>query len=184
MTASVLSPLALPFHPAMGEIAYPTIFNNGIPSMIVSSTEHDFLASMITDETLDEAFPPTAQDAAELEAVEVFVALMANLELLEEQEEATVSLHTAIKKRWEARRGLAGKPRTPTNRIKHVSHGEPRPVEIQDSLVLEKRPVRMENHMLAHGRFYTGGNPRMDTTKTGGTKHQRNMPIQQPRKHS
>ena len=183
MTASVLSPLAVPFHPVMGEIAYPTIFNNGIPSMVVSSTEHDFLATMITDETLDEAFPPTAQDAAELEAVEFFVALMANLELLEEQEEATGSLHTAIKKRWEARRGLAGKPRSPMNRIKHVSHGEPSLVENHDSLVLEKGPLHMENHLHAKGRLYPRGSPRVDT-KMGGAKHQRCMPIQQPRKRS
>lgn len=151
--------------------------------MVVSSTEHDFLSSMITDETMDEAFPPTAQDAAELEAVEFFVALMASLDLLEEQEEAARSYHVGMKKRWEARRGLAGKPRAAMHRVKPVPHGEPRLVDHQDLLVLEKSPLHIENHMLAKGRHGPEGNPRMNM-KMGGSKHQRNMPIQQPRKFS
>lgn len=37
-----------------------------------SKSDADFL-NTFSDETLEEAFPPTAQEAAELEAVEVFV---------------------------------------------------------------------------------------------------------------
>lgn len=182
MTTSILSPFAQPFHPVMGEMAYPMIFNNGIPSLVVSSTEHDFLASMITDETLEEAFPPSAQDAAELEAVDLFVAMLANLDLLEEQEEAARSLHMGIKKRWEARRGLSGKPRAPMHRVTPVLHGTPHLLDHQDLLVLDKSPLHVENEMLARGRR-DSAKPRF-TTKVGGSKHQRNMPIQQPRKQS
>lgn len=152
--------------------------------MVISATEHDFLASMITDETLDEAFPPTAQDAAELEAVEFFVALMANLDELEEQDYAIRSLRMGMKKRWEVRRGLVGKPRAAMNRIKHVDHVEPRLVDIHDVVVLDKSPTHLEHQMLvAKSRRPNGGKPRQDA-KVGLSRHQRNMPIQQPRKNS
>lgn len=88
----LLSPLAHPFHPLMGEDFNAVIYNNGkqhwhinlltwqltilfslgIPSLRMDQSDSDFLKTF-SDETLEEAFPPTAQEAAELEAAEVFV---------------------------------------------------------------------------------------------------------------
>lgn len=182
MTTSVLSPLAQPFHPVMGEVAYPTIFNNGLPSIVVSSSEHDFLIEMITDETLDEAFPPSAQDAAELEAVEFFVSMMANFALLEEREEATRSLHSGLKKRWEARRGLTGKPRAPMYSVQPVSHSRARLIDNHELVPVDKAPLHMENRMRAKEQHTLGSKTR-NCIKTGSLKHQRKMPIHQPRKN-
>jgi hypothetical protein len=43
----------------------------GIPTLRVQN-KSEFLKGF-SDDTMDDAFPPTAQDAAELEAVEMFV---------------------------------------------------------------------------------------------------------------
>ena len=178
MTASVLSPLAQPFHPIMGEEVHPTIFNNGVPSLTVLGSEHEFLMS-ITDETLDDAFPPTAEDAAELEACELFVRLMADLAMLEEREEASRTLHDGLKKRWEARRGLDGKPRSAKHVVKRVSHAAPHLLESQDIVVVDKTSFHIENRMRA---MEHGIKPRMND-KTGATfSHKK--PIHQPRKNS
>ena len=61
-----------------------TIFNQGVPSLTFSGSESEFLHT-IADEAIDEAFPPNAAEAAELEAAETFVSLMAQLALLEEK---------------------------------------------------------------------------------------------------
>merc|ERR1711935_624487 len=65
------------------------------------------LLKNFSDETLDEAFPPTAQEAAELEAAEAFVFLMANLDVLERKEEAIRLVRAGLKKRLEAKIGRA-----------------------------------------------------------------------------
>mmetsp|Transcript_105811 Transcript_105811/g.296225 ORF Transcript_105811/g.296225 Transcript_105811/m.296225 type:complete len:181 (-) Transcript_105811:258-800(-) len=180
MTVSVLSPFAQPFHPIMGEEVQPTIYNNGIPSMTFLGSEHDFLCS-ITDETLDEAFPPTAQEAAELEAAEFFVELMANLASLEESEEAARSLHDGLKKRWEARRGLVGKPRAARHIISPVNHGEPHLLDSHEIVVLDYTPLHIENRMRAKEHSMMT-KPRIN--KNLGTKFGHKKPIQQPRKNS
>jgi hypothetical protein len=179
MTASVLSPLAQPFHPIMGLEVQPTIYNNGIPSLTFSGTEHEFL-SCITDETLDEAFPPTAEEAAELEEAELFVALMANLAALEESEEAARALHAGLKKRWEARRGLVGKPRAARHIVAQVNHGEPRLLDSHEIVVVDHTPLRIENRMRAkeHGMV----KPRMN--KNLGAQFGHKRPIHQPLKNS
>ncbi|CAJ1941259.1 unnamed protein product [Cylindrotheca closterium] len=101
----LLSPLAHPFHPLTGEDFNAVIYNNGIPTLQMQESDTDFLRTF-SDETLEEAFPPTAQEAAELEAVEVFVNLMANLDMLERTEEATMLVREGLKKRLEAKIGL------------------------------------------------------------------------------
>lgn len=157
----------------------PTIYNNGVPSLTFSGTEHEFLMSF-TDETLDEAFPPTAEEAAEIEEAEFFVALMANLAGLEEREEAARSLHAGLKKRWEARRGLVGKPRDARHLVNQVHHGEPRLLDSHEIAVTDKTPLRIENRMRAkeHGMVTK---PRMSNP---GVKFGHKKPIQQPRKNS
>jgi hypothetical protein len=178
MTASVLSPLAQPFHPIMGEEVQPTIYNNGFPSLTFSGTEHEFLRS-ITDETLDEAFPPSAEEAAELEAAEFFVALMAYLARLEEREEAARSLHEGLKKRWEVRRGLEGKPRAARHIVAPVNHGEPHLLDSHEITVVDHTPLHFENRMRAKEHM---GKPRMN--KYHRPQFGPKRPIHQPRKNS
>jgi hypothetical protein len=104
----MLSPLARPFHPTFSTEAFQ-IFNDGIPSLI--PLESDIIRGF-SDETLDECFPPSAQDAAELEAVEEFVQILAHLEMLEEREERLRKDYDyALPKRWAVRRELQGRPR-------------------------------------------------------------------------
>jgi hypothetical protein len=73
------------------------------------------LLSGIADEAIDDCFPPTAQEVSEMEAAEMFVALMSHLSFLEEREEHDRTDLSEFAKRWEARRseGLVGKPRRP-----------------------------------------------------------------------
>jgi len=180
MTASVLSPLAEPFHPMMGEVISPTIFNDGVPAFTFQGSESEFLHS-ITDETLDEAFPPSAEDAAELEAAEFFVGLMANLAVLEEREEAARMLHAGLKKRWEARRGLSGKPRAPRHLVHPVRHGEPHLLNSNEIVMYDHTSTIVDNRMRAkHNTQMT--KPRMMKRSFQRTAYKK--PIQQPRKNS
>lgn len=121
-----LSADAPPFHPScVHDPVSATIYNDGIPSMVMSSK--DALSEIlhgIQDEALDEEFPPDAQEAAELEAVEIFVEMMAQLSLLEEIEERSrVDFHH-IKKRWESRRqeGLKSRPHVAKHMVDRVDH--------------------------------------------------------------
>jgi hypothetical protein len=120
---SPLSASARPFHPyCFYEPVTVAIYNEGVPTMApvaVSQTLHG-----IQDEALDEAFPPDAQEAAELEAVEIFVEMMAQLSLLEDLEERARLDFSHIKKRWEARRkeGLKTRPRSPKHMVDRNEH--------------------------------------------------------------
>lgn len=180
MTASVLSPLAEPFHPIMGEVVSPTIFNDGVPSLTFQGSESEFFHS-ITDETLDEAFPPNAEDAAELEAAEFFVGLMANLAVLEEREEAARFLHAGLKKRWEARRRLCGKPRAPRHLVNPVRHGEPRLLDSNEIVIHDHASIVFDNRMRAKQNIQMT-KPRMKMRSLQRAAYKK--PIQQPRKNS
>jgi hypothetical protein len=64
---------------------YGVIYDgDGIP--VMQAVQHQVLHN-ISDETLDDAFPPDATDAAELDAADDFVETMALLGLLEDHEE-------------------------------------------------------------------------------------------------
>lgn len=110
----VLSPLATPFAPSQEEPEDMfAIYNDGVPSLVGSGPNWEqMILHNISDEALDEAFPPTAEEAAEMEAAELFVETMVNLAMLEEMEEESRKNFVHIRKRWEARReeGLVGKP--------------------------------------------------------------------------
>ena len=148
----------------------------GIPSCTVPTTG---FSNNFTDETIEEAFPPTAQDAAELEAVEKFVELMAGLDLLERREEATRLVHAGLQKRWEARRQLLGRPRVAKNLVHRKIHGSPR-VEMDDLVVFSKSDklleyrMRSKEHVRMEKPHYQVKAIRKQAVK---------MPIQQPRKH-
>jgi hypothetical protein len=121
---SILSPDAAAFHPFF-EPVNVAIYNNGVPSMVlVSEEEVCEILHGIQDEALDEGFPPTASEAAELEAVADFVRSMAMLAYLEEREESARLTFCHIKKRWEVRRseGLIGRPRPARHTVEEVKH--------------------------------------------------------------
>eukprot|EP00548_Thalassiothrix_antarctica_P007282 CAMPEP_0194136304 /NCGR_PEP_ID=MMETSP0152-20130528/6330_1 /TAXON_ID=1049557 /ORGANISM="Thalassiothrix antarctica, Strain L6-D1" /LENGTH=171 /DNA_ID=CAMNT_0038832903 /DNA_START=26 /DNA_END=541 /DNA_ORIENTATION=- len=115
---SLLSPLSPPFHPTKS-IESSMICNNGIPTLTPVGT--DFIRG-ISDAAIDECFPPTAQDVAEMEAVEYFVATLARLDLLEEREERIRSDISILPKRWAVRRELRGKPRPARSEVSSKSH--------------------------------------------------------------
>eukprot|EP00980_Cylindrotheca_fusiformis_P015170 scaffold4197_cov115-Cylindrotheca_fusiformis.AAC.4 len=153
----------------MGEDVNGIIYNDGIPSLRVQS-EAGFIKGF-SDDILDEAFPPTAQDAAELEAVEVFVPqdLMAGLDLLEQKEEATRLVHAGLKKRWETRLQVVGRRVLPGRAI----NGAP------DPIVYENSSKGIDHRMGA-----------LQQAKVGKFCRQKKIPmtasnkvIQQPRKH-
>lgn len=180
MAASVLSPLAPPFHPITGELVRPMIYNDGVPSLTFQGTVHQFLEG-IADEVLDEAFSPTAEEAAELEAAEYFVELMANLASLEEKEEAARTLHTGLKKRWHSRRGLTCKPRAPIHSTNHVHRGAACSLKSHDLVRLDHSPpFHVENRMRAKQDILIEPkrNKKLHANLACRT------PIQQPRKKS
>lgn len=185
----MLSVTAKPFHPTHGTEVNSIIYNDGIPSLSFQGSDSEFLHS-ITDETIDEAFPPSAQEAAELEAVEMFVEMMANLAHLEEKEEITrfSEDHKGMGKRWEARRELRGKPFPAKHSIwpvvhRHKPHAEKIgdlaifDVEQNHASLKEHRMIQRETERVA--RLTT---PRGNKVITN--RHKKQKPIQQPRKQN
>lgn len=173
---SVLSPLARPFHPIMGGDPIPAIYNDGVPSLTFQGSESEFLRT-IDDDAIDEAYPPNAEEAAELEAVEIFVDLMATLAFMEEREEATRTVHAGLKKRWEARRELIKRPRPPKHLIQRVVHQGSHHLDSSDIVIYDNSPTLLEHRMRARESLRMA-KPRM--AKPRMTKR----PIQQPRKQN
>merc|ERR1711862_484232 len=93
----------------MGEFV---IYSDGVP-VCTADDDGTKVLHGISDEAIDEAFPPTVDEQAELETVDEFLEILAELSILEESEEAARRTFCHIKKRWEARReeGLIGKPK-------------------------------------------------------------------------
>jgi len=183
----MLSVTAKPFHPVHGTEVNAIIYNDGVPVCLFQGSDSEFLHS-ITDETIDEAFPPSAEEAAELEAVEMFVEMMANLAHLEEKEEMTrfSEHHTGLGKRWVARRELESKPRPAKHSVTPViHHHHPNEAKITDLVafdiersqgrVKEQRMIQRETERMA--RMTTPHKNKLETNR-----HKKQMPIQQPRK--
>ena len=134
----MLSVTAKPFHPVHGTEVNAIIYVDGIPSCCslgsnIGDANYNYSNCMsefthsIADEAIDEAFPPSAQEAAELEAVEIFVEMMANLAHLEEREDVMRFKGKGLGKRWMARRELRSKPRPPKHSIRLVDHNNANP---------------------------------------------------------
>jgi len=131
MSTSVLSPLASPFVPVKvpydTNSAFRAIYINGVPELVAfgEHSDHEVIRN-IPDEAIDELFPPTATDAAELDATYEFLRTMVDLSYLEEREEKARNGFSHVKKRWESRRqeGLKGKPTQGNNiDMRRVIHG-------------------------------------------------------------
>mmetsp|Transcript_9342 Transcript_9342/g.15503 ORF Transcript_9342/g.15503 Transcript_9342/m.15503 type:complete len:196 (-) Transcript_9342:477-1064(-) len=184
----MLSPLAAPFHPrGRGEEEFGFVYNNGMPCASFVSGEHEVLQN-IEEDSLDDAFPPDASEAAELDAVQDFVGVMSYLGLCEEQEERSRQDYSFARgKRWAARRegGLQGRPHPARNATKfsrdRSTSSEPETsIVVYDSVahsfpanydsVMQSRAARSNRHL---GK---GGNNR--TLHHG----QASRSIQQPRK--
>lgn len=181
--ASVLSPLAEPFHPFVGALVPNTIiYNDGIPSLSFQGSESEFL-HLITDETIDEIFPPDAQEAAEIEAMEMFVGLMADLAYLEEREEATRSVeHSGLTKRWVARRELEDRPRPAKHLVTPVIHGHPRGEDVKVLVALDPSHIHSEHRMRQREVSRMAKVPKHNLKVSPVNSHQKQ--IQQPRKNS
>lgn len=185
----MLSITAKPFHPVHGTEMNGIIYIDGIPTCSFQGSDTEFLHS-ITDEAIDEAFPPSAQEAAELEAVEMFVEMMANLAHLEEKEEMTrfSEDHTGLGKRWMARRELKGKPRPAKHSINPViHHHHPNAAKITDLVDFDAE--RFQGSLKAH-RIVQRETERMarlttpHKNKVIKNRFKKQMPIQQPRKQN
>lgn len=185
----MLSVTAKPFHPIRGTEMNAIIYNDGIPSCSFQGSDTDFLHS-ITDEAIDEAFPPSAQEAAELEAVEMFVEMMANLAHLEEKEEKTrfSEDHTGLAKRWIARRELQSKPRPAKHSVTPVVHRNgSNEAKITDLIAFdtERSHSALKEHRMRQReaeRMARLTTPHKNKVVTN--RHKSHMPIQQPRKQN
>lgn len=185
----MLSVTAKPFHPVHGTEVNAIIYNDGIPSCSFKGSDTEFLHT-ITDEAIDEAFPPSAQEAAELEAVEMFVEMMAMLSHMEEKEELTrfSDEHTGLGKRWQARRELKSKPRPAKHSVKPVVHrhhpGEEKATELV-GFDAERNHATLQEHRLRQReiqRMARLTTPRISKKVTN--RHKNHTPIQIPRKQN
>lgn len=189
--ASILSPNANPFVPTMGEYDnesdFKAIYVNGVPELMVvgNHPDHEVIHN-ISDDAIDEVFPPTATDVAELEAVDEFLRTMVDLSYLEEKEESARNGFSHVKKRWELRRqqGLKGKPAI-------HGQGDIHRVNHEASLLNPEQMnvVRYGKHLMKTANFNQTSrlrekevmkNQRMRKSAVG--QHGHLKPIQQPRK--
>lgn len=181
---STLSADAPAFYPMMYEPVNIAIYNDGVPSMILSTEKdrYDILHG-IEDQALDQHFPPDAVEAAELEAAEAFVVEMANLAMLEEREERARNSFVHIQKRWEVRRaaGPSGRPRPPMNLIVPANHAPKKnPTNNSKALV----PCTHHRMMVQERSHEVKMSQRIEPRLTKTTSMTHRQPIQQPRKNS
>ena len=184
-----LSPLAHPFEPRSfhqeeSQQFHAAIYNNGIPSLVpFGLAEESNIIRGISDEAIDEYFlgTATAQEVAEMEAVEYYVMMLANLEFLQEQEEkARKNYAYARTKRWEVRRELDGKPK-PARHEADVAAKTHRKQVGEFTLV----PFDRRHRDLVQSEFETRNSHRAGTGKRSNVKNNHkklSRPILQPRK--
>lgn len=101
MSQTLLSPLAKPFIPSLNDAFQFSIFNDGIPSL--HPVDQRGIVTGISDEAIEDHFPPTMDELEELEEVDYFVQMLADLDLLESREEKSRDFMD-VKKRWSTRR--------------------------------------------------------------------------------
>mmetsp|Transcript_9760 Transcript_9760/g.13795 ORF Transcript_9760/g.13795 Transcript_9760/m.13795 type:complete len:192 (+) Transcript_9760:30-605(+) len=182
---SLLSPLASPYAPPPDD-QFKIIYSDGQPVAIHSGmyAGHEVLQN-ISDDAIDEAFPPNAEDAAELDAVEDFVRFMANISILEEEEEKARNEFNHVGRRWEARReeGLKGKPLPVTGMISKKKHLNNHDLNWNGRKSIVHRDFFLPKNKRNNGEISKKFGRKPATTKSMFQRG-RNNPIQQPRKHS
>lgn len=193
--SSMLSPLAMPFtptRPGYEEYAsFAAIYNDGIPAGVVvgNHADHEIIHN-IPDVALEEIFPPSATEAAELDAVDDFIATIVHLSFLEDDEEMTRNdFGHSFKKRWEARRklGLIGRPHqaTTSKSLANLSHSMLNPNE--EKLVCFDRHRRAHANIENKLRFTHNAEKKIlaqnrHQMNRNGSNYGNFRPIQQPRK--
>jgi len=186
MSATVLSPLAAPFHPREGEETFCLVYNDGLPAASFVSGEHEVLHN-IQDDALEEVFPPDAAEAAELDAAQDFVMTMAFLGLMEEEEEMSrLDYSFARAKRWSVRReiGLKGRPqparpRSRLGRDRSTSSAESETTIVPYDSAAHSYPSNYDSRVRA--RLIARSNRQV--TRCGKAMHGHSShSIQQPRK--
>lgn len=190
MDSPTLSPLAAPFHPTY-EPVHLCIYNDGIPSMtLTSEADCNMILHGIQDEALDEGFPPDAHDAAELEAVETFVEMLATFALMEEREEKARNGFTFFKKRWEVRRanGLQGRPGPPKHWVDPVQHNglgnNHANSDNAAALIVHNPEVAKMNHLTEKSRNRDMARRSAEHKQVHSNHHVARILIQQPRKQN
>eukprot|EP00574_Skeletonema_japonicum_P004641 CAMPEP_0201723698 /NCGR_PEP_ID=MMETSP0593-20130828/7650_1 /ASSEMBLY_ACC=CAM_ASM_000672 /TAXON_ID=267983 /ORGANISM="Skeletonema japonicum, Strain CCMP2506" /LENGTH=173 /DNA_ID=CAMNT_0048214829 /DNA_START=114 /DNA_END=635 /DNA_ORIENTATION=- len=164
------------------------IYNEGRPSCTFygNQSEHDVL-QCINEEAIETCFPPSAEDAAELDAAEDFVETMAWLSFLDECDERARFSFEGLGKRWSARRaaGLIGKP-NPMREGVVVSR--PRAgtfttggSSISETDLVSYTPRKFEEKPRRFGKMH-GGQQYGHVPRNVKTSHSFN--IQQPRKQN
>lgn len=182
-SASILSPSADPFFPS--ECFLGAVYNDGVPCGLIN--EHESIAN-IPDQAIDELFPPTASDAAELDAVDDFLSMMVDLSLIEDVEERARndSLSCLVKKRWEVRRkeGLRGRPHL----FERTANHNEVPISSPNSPTETRVAHLIHDHARQHERRQNKEALRQQQMKVLGHKvmrgHAHSRPIQQPRKQN
>jgi len=163
------------------------IFNDGVPSLVLASeADATKILHGITDDAIDEGFPPTAEEAAELEAVEEFVKMMASFDKMEEREERARDTFDHVKKRWETRRaeGLVGRPKPAKHSVELVDHTQPSPLLHKDNSSLVLNNDRHAHRMLMkHQKLHQKDlELRSKPNRRATSGKQSRQPIHQPRK--
>jgi len=170
--SDVLSPLAAPFYPSQ----YP-LMSNGMP--VATLNTHEAIRGY-SDQAIDEVFPPSAADAAEMDDLDDFLAVMVDLSFIEDREEkGRNDLGCVTTKRWETKRkeGLKGKPHLSYGSVERVIHENTRIQQDETRLVTHRRHVDRNAFVPSNRNNVHYTNQRNNSIRY--TKH-----IQQPRKHN
>jgi hypothetical protein len=184
--SAILSPLAAPFYPSSNmeeECPFSVIYSNGIPTGLIN--EHESIAN-IPDYTIDEKFPPTAVDAAEMDAVDDFLNVMVDLSFIEDREErGRTDIGSVASRRWEAKRqeGLKGRPHLSYGSVERIIH------EANQMNKNEKRLIpnaRHSAHLFDEKRNNKNStlHSQVHTQKRNASAHRYTKSIQQPRKQN
>ena len=143
---------------------------NGAPSAVFysppnSPTRKSSICDL-SDECIEELFPPTDQELMELEIVDQYVELLAYLDCIEEQESYDPEEFLAMnfQKRWETRRKDRATTRDATRRYAGKKHadGTAIAVNVEDVTLIHPLPKkghrsRLEQKMMDKGKEYRRG---------------------------
>jgi hypothetical protein len=178
-----LSPLAKTFEPrAMLHHSEFAIYSQGFPSLI--SLDEVQVIEGISDEAIAECFPPSIEEVREMEAVEIFVEMLAIAAIMEEREEVSRKFGDR-KKRWSERRKegmrVGGRPRQVTHlsQISKVNHNRlSTDLVIFDEVLLKETHFHGDSNALARSQ---NRGPKKEKRNTSGMRgHYK--PIMQPKR--